>query len=69
MLKILVLALILITFAFIGLAITIIIKKNGTFPNTHIHDNQALKKEGITCATKEDIGCSTCSCSCEHKTE
>lgn len=67
MLEILVLALILITLAFIGLAITIIIKKNGTFPKIHVHDNQALKEEGITCATKEDIGCSTCSC--EHKKE
>lgn len=66
MLKIILLALGLLAIAFAGMAITILIKKNGKFPNTHISQNKALKKEGIQCATHENLGCSTCSSSCNN---
>jgi hypothetical protein len=37
-----------------GLAITILVRKNGRFPNTHIHGNRHLQKNDIHCAQKED---------------
>ena len=36
------------------LAITIIIKKNGRFPNTHVSGTKALRKRGIKCAQSQD---------------
>ncbi len=43
-----------ITVAFILLAIKIIIKKGGKFPNFHIGGNKALADKGITCALSTD---------------
>lgn len=42
---------------FIGILLIgfrIFFTKKGTFPNTHIGGNQALKNKGITCATSQD---------------
>ena len=36
------------------LAITIIIKKNGKFPNIHIGGNKEMRKRGIKCAQSQD---------------
>lgn len=36
------------------MSIQIIFKKNGRFPNTHIGNSKALKKEGIHCAKTQD---------------
>ncbi len=36
------------------LAIKIIFKKGGQFPNTHIDGNGALRKKGIHCARTQD---------------
>ncbi|GAB4457177.1 MAG: hypothetical protein Fur0028_11740 [Bacteroidales bacterium] len=66
MLKIIFLALGLIAIAFAGMAITILLKKNGKFPNTHISENKALRKQGIQCASNENMGCNTCGCSCDN---
>ncbi|NSW45746.1 MAG: hypothetical protein HPY79_08035 [Bacteroidales bacterium] len=63
MLKLIFLALGLMALAFAGMAITILLKKNGKFPNTHISQNKALRKQGIQCASHEDLGCNTCGCS------
>ncbi len=62
MFKLLFIAFILIGIAILGLAITIIIKRNGKFPNTHISQNKALKDKGIQCATHEETTCQSCSC-------
>lgn len=32
------------------LAIKVIVKKGGEFPNTHVSGNKALRKKGISCA-------------------
>lgn len=48
------LAIILVGIAVIGLAISIIVKKNGKFPELHIGKNEELKKRGISCATSQD---------------
>jgi hypothetical protein len=68
-LKLLLITSILLIISFAGLAISLLIKKNGNFPNTHISQNKALKSKGITCAQYNDVGshstdgfpgCSTC---------
>ena len=37
-----------------GLAITILVKKGGKFPEIHIGRNKAMKKLGIHCANTTD---------------
>lgn len=44
----------IIAISFVLLAITIIIKKNGKFPNSHVSGNKALRKRGISCAQSQD---------------
>ena len=36
------------------LSITIIIKKNGRFPNTHVGGSKAMRKRGIKCVQSQD---------------
>jgi len=53
-LNILLPAILILLLGFAGLAISILIRKNGRFPNTHIHGNQHLQKNDIHCVQKED---------------
>lgn len=46
--------LLIIAISFALLAITIIIKKNGKFPNTHVGGNKEMRKRGIKCAQSQD---------------
>lgn len=41
------------------LSLTLLLKKNGKFPDTHIEDNQHLQKQGITCALQDEFECCT----------
>lgn len=50
----LLLTLLIIAISFALLAITIIIKKNGRFPNTHVGGNKHMRKRGIGCARSQD---------------
>lgn len=36
------------------LAINILIKKNGRFPNTHVSGNKAMRERGIGCVQSQD---------------
>ena len=45
---------ILLGIALIGLGITMLIKKNGKFPETQIGKNKAMKDRGIHCANTTD---------------
>ena len=36
------------------LSITVIIKKNGKFPNTHVGGNRYMRKKGIKCVQSQD---------------
>lgn len=54
MLPTLLLTLLIIAISFALLAITIIIKKNGRFPNIHIGGNKHMRKRGIKCAQSQD---------------
>ena len=57
LLKLMLLTTILLVIAFAGLAITMLIKKNGRFPNTHISGSEELRNRGISCAQYNDVGC------------
>jgi len=52
--KVLLLTILILAVSFIGFAISILIKKNGRFPELHIGANKDLKKKGIACATSQD---------------
>lgn len=52
--KIILLAVALVSIAVLGLATQILLKKGGKFPNTHVGGNKHLKKQGIACAQTQD---------------
>ena len=54
MLIVIILAIILLGLALVGLGISMIIKKNGKFPEIHIGKNKAMKERGIHCANTTD---------------
>ncbi len=54
MFKTLLFTLLIIAISFALLAITIIIKKNGKFPNLHVGGNKAMRKRGIKCVQSQD---------------
>ena len=45
---------IIIAASVVLLSITIIIKKNGRFPNTHVGGSKAMRKRGIKCVQSQD---------------
>jgi hypothetical protein len=53
-LKVVLLAIILMGLVFAGLAIQMLLKKGGKFPNTHVGSNKYLKSKGVTCAQTDD---------------
>jgi hypothetical protein len=53
-LKVVILAIVIMALAFVGLAITMLFKKGGTFPNTHVGSNKYMKDNGVTCAQTFD---------------
>lgn len=53
-LKVILFAVALLGFAMVGMAITILIKKGGKFPNTHVSGNKYLKKQGVYCSQTQD---------------
>ena len=54
MFKTLIITLLIIAISFALLAITIIIKKNGKFPNTHVGGNREMRRRGIKCVQSQD---------------
>jgi hypothetical protein len=57
LLKLLIISAVLVGLALAGLAITILLKPKGQFPDTHISHNREMRKRGITCAQHTDTGC------------
>lgn len=45
---------ILLVLAILGMAITMLVKKNGKFPETHIGHNRDMRKRKIVCAKTWD---------------
>jgi len=56
-LKLLLFAVVFLALAMAGLAIRILLKKNGRFVHTHIEGNPAMKKHGIHCAHHDEAKC------------
>ena len=54
MFKTLLLTTVIIAISIALLSITIILKKNGRFPNTHVSGNKGLRKRGIKGAQSQD---------------
>lgn len=54
MLKTMLLCVLIIAISLALLAIKIIIKKNGRFPNTHVSGNKEMRKRGIGCVQSQD---------------
>jgi hypothetical protein len=55
--KLLIISAILVGVAMAGLAISILLKPKGRFPETHISRNREMQKRGIRCAQDTDLGC------------
>jgi len=53
-LKVILLAIALVAIAMAGMAITILVKKGGKFPNTHVSGNKYLKQKGVYCSQTQD---------------
>ncbi|MCM1518638.1 MAG: hypothetical protein NC117_08360 [Pseudoflavonifractor sp.] len=49
-LKIVIIAIILIAIAVVLLGVKVFFVKGGRFPSSHVHDNAALRRRGISCA-------------------
>ena len=54
MIKIFLLSMLIIAIAFALLAVKLLFLKNGKFTSQHIHDNAALRKQGIHCVIDQD---------------
>jgi len=54
MLATILLTLIIVGIAIVFLAINIIVKKNGKFPEIHIGKNKEMAKRGIKCTASQD---------------
>lgn len=52
--KVILLAVALVSVAMFGLAIRILLKKGGKFPNTHVSGNKYLKENGVFCYQTQD---------------
>ena len=53
-LKVILLAVLVLGIAMAGMAIRILVKRGGKFPNTHISGNRYLKNQGIYCSQTQD---------------
>jgi len=53
-LKVILLAVVLVAFAILAMAVTILLKKGGKFPNTHVSGNRYLKRQGVYCSQTQD---------------
>ncbi len=54
MLKIILLSVVLLGLAFAAMAVTILLKKDGKFPETKIGHNKKIRQKGIECAFTQD---------------
>ena len=57
LIKLFIISVILIGVAIAGLAVRMLIKPRGRFPETHISRNREMQKRGIRCAQETDLGC------------
>ena len=55
--KLLIISLLLLSITAIGFGIRVLLKSQGRFPETHVSRNPEMRKRGISCAQKTDVGC------------
>lgn len=55
--ELLIISAILVALSMMGLGISMLVKRGGRFPDTHISHNKEMRKRGITCAQQSDTGC------------
>lgn len=53
-LKVMLLAIVIMGLVFAGLALQMLLRKGGKFPNTHIGSNKYMKSHGVSCAQTYD---------------
>ena len=53
--KVFLLSAVLLAIAVVGMAITIIVKPGGKFPDGEISHNKKLREQGIICAKEEEL--------------
>lgn len=53
-LKVILMAVALVAIGMLGMAITMLVKKGGKFPNTHVSGNKHLKEQGVSCVQTQD---------------
>lgn len=54
LLKVILLAIGLFGIGMLGMALKILLKKGGRFPNTHVSGNKHLKEQGVYCWQTQD---------------
>ena len=54
MIQTLLISVIIIAICIALLSVKVIFKKNGRFSSQHIHDNEALRRQGIHCVLDQD---------------
>lgn len=54
LLKVVLPAVVILGLAMLGLALNMIIKKGGKFPNTHVSGNKHLKRNKVYCSQTQD---------------
>lgn len=57
--KLLIISVVVVMISFAFLAVRILLRNNGRFPETHISRNSEMRKRGIKCAQHNDIGCNS----------
>ncbi len=53
-LKVILLAVVVLGIGMVAMAIRMLIKKGGKFPNTHVSGNKHLKRQGVHCWQTQD---------------
>ena len=53
--KVFLLALLLLALGVAGMAVTILVKKDGKFPDGEISHNKELRRRGVICAKEEEL--------------
>ena len=56
-LKILILAVVLLSLSMAGMMLNILIRKKGRFPEYRVGHNRAMHKKGISCVKHDEIRC------------
>lgn len=54
MIETLAITMLIVAICLVLLAIKIILKKNGRFPNTHVSGSKAMRQRGIGCVQSQD---------------